>query len=211
MLALLKTKEGMIGALVLFVLIGGAAWLNGAIQSAEARGEARLMAAQAQANWEALLDSVDTWTAREAAWDSTHAALTANLDSLKGVARVASARARQATLGARATLARLEDSLETLTAEDVVEIAAAVDTLEAAEAACNAALENCEELVQATESRIYDIQAQLEQTLNTSRHQALTIERLQDLQRPRMNALGYAGWIVAIAEAALLALSLAGG
>jgi hypothetical protein len=210
-LALLKTKEGMIGALVVLIVIVGAAWVNGAIQSAEARGEARLMAAQAQANWEALLDSVDTWQARDAVKDSAHAAEMAEFEAQSGAARAELETALQANMGLQGTIARLRETPESCTLADVQEIEATVEAFQTAAETCDAALGNCETMLRESDLRLFDTRAQRDESLAVARQQALVIDRLQDLQRPRMNTLGYAGWIVAIAEAALLALSLAGG
>lgn len=211
MLALLKTKEGMIGTLVVLVLIGGVAWLNGAIQSAEARGQAREMAAQAQANWEALLDSIETWDARERAKDSVHAAEMAELKAQSTEARAELADAQERNTGLQGTIARLREAPASCTIEDVEEIEATVEAFQQAAETCDSALENCETMVRESDLRLFEVRDQRNQALDVSRQQALTIERLRDLQRPKMGAWGYAGWALAIAEAGLLALMMAGG
>lgn len=178
-------------------VVAAIGWYRTEIKRAEARGQAELMAEQAEIAWAALQDSAVAWSERKASYDSARTAMLADLDRLRGVARVAEQAASQAVLDARVVISALSDSLATLTREDLTVIGAAVDTLQHAVTACNAALGRCEDLVTASDARVWDLEAQQRQALDLNRAQALTIERLQALRPSSGGLVKYGGWLVA--------------
>ena len=200
MISLLMTKQGAIGAAIVLALITGAAWLNGEIRAAKEQGQAEELARVAELNWQAIMDSVNgSWAEREATANERIQALSSELESQSSVATAASERALEAISDARGRLALLSDSINTLTAEDVAAISAGIDSLEIAERLCQGALGTCQELVKVSDSRIFDLEAQHRQTLDVSRQQAIVIDRLQNLRRPKIGSVGYLGWLTAAA------------
>jgi len=176
------------------------------IRAAEARGEAELMAAEVEAGWTALLDSVDVWDARKATADSAIQALRSDLDRQSGLVRVARESASTAILSARATIAALSDSLGQLTQADLDAISAAIDSSEEATRLCTGALGSCEQLVKAADARIFQIEAEQRQSLDLNRSQALVIDRLTNLRKPSIGAVGWLGYALATVLGTLLVI-----
>ena len=202
MLMLLKSYGGWMALVAALGLAFGL--YRSEIRAAEARGQAELMAEQAEAGWEALLDSVDVWEARKAASDSIRVALTNDLSQKVSALGQARESASEAILAARNRLQMLEDSLNTLTTEDLVVIREGIDSLEAAQRACEGTLGTCETLVKAADARIFQIEAEQRQSLDLNRNQALVIERLQNLRGPSIGTVGWLGWTLAVLEAVVI-------
>ena len=204
MFSLLMTKQGAIGAAIVLALIAGTAWLNGEIRAAEERGQAEEMARVAEINWQAITDSTnEAWAERAATWDSARLALSTKLEDQKGATRVAREGAAQLVLAARSRIRTLADSLQTLTAEDLEVIATGIDSLETAERLCQGALGTCEELVQASDLRLFDVTSERDQALDVGRQLSITVDRLQNLRRPTVGKVGILGWVLAAGFAAL--------
>ena len=202
MLTILKAYGGYVALVAVLGLAFGL--YRSEIRAAEARGEAREMAAQVEVGWQALLDSVDVWESRKAASDGIRDSLRAELAASRGRLGVAENAASQAVSDARLVIASLSDSLATLTQADLDAISAAIDSSEEATRLCTGALGTCETLVKAADSRIWDLEAEQRQSLDLNRSQALVIERLQNLRGPSVGWLGYLGWAAAVLEAVVI-------
>jgi len=209
MLAIIKAYGIYVAILAAIGLAFG--WYRSEIRAAEARGQAELMAAQAEAGWQALLDSVDVWDARKAAADSAIQGLRVKLEDQAGSARAAHDGTMQVVLAARGRIRSLVDSIESLTVEDLDVIAAAIDSSEESSRLCNQALGTCQQLVTAGDSRIWALEAEQRQSLDLNRSQALVIDRLQGLRRPSVGTVGILGWGIAGVEAVVLILQVLGG
>ena len=202
MFALVKAYGGYAALVAVLGLAFGL--YRSEIRAAEARGEAELMAAEVEAGWTALLDSVDVWDARKATADSAIQALRSDLDRQSDLVRVARESASAAILSARATIAALSDSLGQLTQADLDAISAAIDSSEEATRLCTGALGSCEQFVKAADARIWALEAEQRQSLDLNRSQALVIERLQSLRRPSVGTVGWIGWAAAVLEAVVI-------
>jgi len=213
MLSFLMTKQGAIAGAVVLVLVVAAAWVNGLVQAAEARGQAELLARQAEIEFEAIVDSLNgVWVERAKADSLVRRALRDSLASKD----VALARAREsgsrAILDARNTISALSDSLGKLTEEDLVVIGAALDSLEGQNRLCDGALDTCQQLVKASDARIWDLEEQGRQKDAVMHQQAFTIDWLQKIGRPKMGTVGYvAAAIAAVEGVVLIVLALTGG
>ena len=199
MLTLIKSYGGWMALVAALGLAFGL--YRSEIAAAEARGQAEQMAAEVEAGWTALLDSVDIWDARKATADSAIQALRSDLDRQSGLVRVARESASTAIVSARATIAALSDSLGQLTQFDLDAIGAAIDSSEEANRLCTGALGSCEQLVKAADARIWDLEAEQRVSLDLNRNQAIVIDRLQSLRGPRITTLGWLGWAAAVLEA----------
>jgi len=162
------------------------------------RGQAAQLAEQAEAGWATLQDSLEAWDAQKSTWQGAREALRADLDSTRQVATAAENSALRASQRVRDLLSRSADSGVDTTSGV---ISAAIDTLQRAVTACNASLQACDTLQVAAQARIWEVQRQVDQALALNRQQALTIERLQDVQGTSGGAFKYAGWILALGEA----------
>ena len=212
MLSFLMTKQGaLVGAIVLLLVVS-VAWVNGKIQAAEARGKAEEMARATRLEFEAVVDSINaSWAERDAAWKAENAALRDSLGTQTQSLALSRESAARATEDARRAISNLTSQVDSLTQVALDQASAAIDSLETAERLCSVALGTCEDLVTAADARIWDLEARQRQSLDLNRAQALTIERLQELGRPKMGTGGYVAAGIAIVEAIVIVLQAASG
>ena len=202
MLTLIKSYGGW---MALVAALGLALGLyRSEIRAAEARGQAELMAHQADSAMAAMEDSLPVWAAREMAANERASAIQGDLDSLKALMGVNRERDAQAILAAYSVIERLTDSLGTLTAGDLAAIAGGMESLQEANRLCNDALGRCEELVRVSDARIWDLQEQGRQKDAVMHQQTATIDRLQNLRGSKVGTFGWLGWSAAAVATVLL-------
>lgn len=212
MLSFLMTKQGaLVGAIVLALTVS-VAWINGRIQAAEARGQAEEMARVARAEFDAVIDSINGhWAERDAAYAAENAALKRSLGQEVHAHALSRESATAVTADARRAIAELSGKVDSLTQIALNQATIAIDSLEEAERLCSGALGTCQDLVKAADARIWDLEARQRQALDLTRNQAVTIERLQNLGRPKMGTGGYVAAAVAAVSVVLNVVQAASG
>ena len=202
LLTLFKVYGGWMALVSAFGLAYGL--YQSEINAAEARGQAELMAHQADSAMAAMEDSLPIWAAREMAANERASAIQGDLDSLKALMGVNRERDAQAILAAYSVIERLTDSLGTLTAGDLAAIAGGMESLQEANRLCNDALGRCDELVRVSDARMWDLQEQGRKKDAVMHQQTATIDRLQNLRGSKVGTLGWLGWSAAAVATVLL-------